>query len=284
MDRLTIHDLMTHLFQVGAGSGGMAVLDLLARDERIDRVTLIEPDVFKPHNVVRHLFGPERVGQLKAELAAEWLRRIRPELRVEILPVDLLAAEHQDRLHEVVAGCDLGVCAVDNEPAKFRFDALMRHHTKRWTLGEVLSGGIGGWLHRFVPGGPCYGCVASSLRREIQTDMSPPPDYSDPNAVIAETSVPADKASIAVIAGLHAMVTLELLEETSPESDFTSLLFALRRVPDVFEQAYRLHRFPIKRAADCLICGPAGGTTNGPTAGEDLDVALDEALSRLGNE
>jgi len=47
---------MLHLFQVGAGSGGMPVLDLVARDARVGRVTLVEPDVYKPHNVERHLF------------------------------------------------------------------------------------------------------------------------------------------------------------------------------------------------------------------------------------
>lgn len=266
----------------------MAVLDLLARDSRIDRVTLVEPDLFKPHNVVRHLFGPEGVGRPKAELAADWLATIRPDLIVETLTVDLLDPKEQDRLSSAIATCDIGVCAVDNEPAKYRFDALMRRHGKKWTLGEVLSGGIGGWLHRFVPRGACYGCVASSLRREIQIDRTPPPDYSDPGATITETSVPADKASIAVIAGLHAMMTLELLENSPPENDFTSLLFALRQVPDVFDQAYRLYRFPIAPnwsvGAECLICGPGQTDLGDLPTGEDLDVALDQALSRLGNE
>ena len=35
---------MAHLVQVGAGSGGMPVLDLVCRDPRITRLTLIEPD------------------------------------------------------------------------------------------------------------------------------------------------------------------------------------------------------------------------------------------------
>ena len=47
---------MAHLFQVGAGSGGMPVLDMLCRDARVTAVTLVEPDVYKPHNVVRHVF------------------------------------------------------------------------------------------------------------------------------------------------------------------------------------------------------------------------------------
>ena len=64
---------MSTLFQVGVGSGGMPVLDLLCRDPRISRVVLVEPDVYKPHNVGRHLFPASAVGRLKAELAREWI-------------------------------------------------------------------------------------------------------------------------------------------------------------------------------------------------------------------
>src|SRR6478609_4217306 len=76
---------MAHLFHVGAGSGGMVVLDLLARDDRVTRVTLVEPDVYKPHNVHRHLFPASAVGRLKAELVAEWVRALRPDLTFEAL-------------------------------------------------------------------------------------------------------------------------------------------------------------------------------------------------------
>src|SRR5439155_19098551 len=116
---------MAHLFQVGAGSGGMPVLDLLAREPAVTRVTLVEPDVYKPHNVYRHLFPASAVGRPKAELAAGWLRERRPELAVEVLPADLTAAEHQPAIEQAVSSCDAGVCAADNETAKFHFDLLM---------------------------------------------------------------------------------------------------------------------------------------------------------------
>ena len=176
---------MAHLFQVGVGSGGMPVLDLLFRDPRVTRVTLVEPDVYKEHNVERHLFPLGAIGQPKAVLAAQWLRERRPDLRVDLLTCDLLAADRQGAIGEAVRACDVGVCAADNEPAKFHFDALMRRHGKAWTLGEVLSGGIGGFVHWFVPGGPCYGCVAGHLQRPtsadyVAVDRPATPDYSQP--------------------------------------------------------------------------------------------------------
>lgn len=305
---------MAHVFQVGAGSGGVVVLDLLARDPRVTRVTLVEPDEFKPHNVYRHLFPRSAVGRPKGELAAEWVRDRRPDLQVDVMPVDLTAVDHQAAVEAAAAACDLGVCAADNEPAKYHFDQLMRRARKPWALGEVLSGGIGGWVHRFVPGGPCYGCVAGHLQRAAPGDpAAPPPDYSDPSGRVKETTVPATRASIDVIAALHAVVALDLLGDFLPPplrgegpgvrgetpgegglaphpdplplgergkdgASFTSLLFPLARVPGVFDDPFRTYKFRVPRSQTCLIC-----STVPAAAGEDLDAALDQALARLGD-
>lgn len=267
------------LVQVGVGSGGIVALDLLAREERVSHVTLVEPDTYKPHNVYRHLFPASAVGRLKADLAAEWLRQLRPDLGIDVLTCDLTDATKQDAIRAAVASCDVGVCAVDNEAAKFHFDHLMREHGKPWTLGEVLSGGIGGWVHAFSPDGPCYGCVASHLRRDGPSDtpVSPPPDYANPGGPIAEATVPANKASIAAVAGLHALRTLDLL---AGPPEFSSLLVTLARVPGVFEEAYRTHRFRIAKNLSCLVCSSVSVSATG----EELDVALDHALGRLAHE
>src|ERR1700722_8653238 len=114
---------MVHLLQIGAGSGGMPVLDMLVRDPRIQRVTLIEPDVYKPHNVERHLFPLGAVGQLKGELSETWLKERRPELDVRLLCCDLCDPLWAERIDEAAESADLGVCAADNEQAKYHWDA-----------------------------------------------------------------------------------------------------------------------------------------------------------------
>jgi molybdopterin/thiamine biosynthesis adenylyltransferase len=272
---------MAHLLQVGAGSGGMPVLDLLAQDSRITRVTLIEPDVYKSHNVVRHLFPHSAVGQGKADLARRWLLERRADLEVNLLTCDLLDPVAQRDIEQAAEQSDLGVCAADNEPAKYHFDALMRKFARPWTLGEVLSGGIGGFVHWFVPGGPCYGCVASYLQR-VTVEKPAAPDYSQPGGAVPETTIPASKAAIQAIASLHALVTLGLLAEPNRfDPGFTSLLWTLQRVPEVFEEPFRPYRFRIPRSADCLICRE--GSDPAISSREDLDVALDQALARLGD-
>jgi molybdopterin/thiamine biosynthesis adenylyltransferase len=274
---------MAHLLQVGAGSGGMPVLDLICRDPRITRVTLIEPDTYKPHNVDRHFFPLAAVGASKAALAETWLRERRLDLSVDILSCDLMDPAAAQAIDQAASAADIGVCAADNEPAKYHWDALMRRHSKPWTLGEVLSGGIGGFVHWFVPGGACYGCVASYLQRSVAVDKPKTPDYSHPDGQVAETTIPASKSSIHAIASLHALITLGLMENpTAYDPGFTTLLLTLERVAEVFEDAFRPYRFRIPRAAECLICrsesAPAGSSL------EDLDVALDQALARLGHE
>src|SRR5947207_7884897 len=246
---------MAHLLQVGAGSGGMPVLDLVCRDPRVTRVTLIEPDVYKPHNVERHFFPPSAVGQLKIDLAAQWVRERRPDLVVETLPCDLMDPLMQGAIDEAAQGCDAGVCAVDNEPAKLFWDALMRRHRKPWTLGEVLSGGIGGFVHWFRPGGPCYGCIASHLKRAVEIEKPKAPDYSQPEAPVEEVRVPASKSAVMATAGLHAVLTQQLLDDVAGfNPGFTSLLLSLRAVPDIFKEPFRPHRFNVQRSPECLIC------------------------------
>src|SRR6059058_5676203 len=98
---------MAHLLQVGAGSGGMPVLDLLSRDPRLTCVTLIEPDVYKPHNVERHLFPPRDVGEFKAVLAEQWLKERRPELEVRTLICDVRDPQFHAAIEEAAATADI---------------------------------------------------------------------------------------------------------------------------------------------------------------------------------
>ena len=277
------------LVQVGAGSGGMAVVDLVSRDSRVAEITLIEPDIYKNHNIVRHYFGPEAVGRPKVDLAVDWLQDFRPDLKVNRLAVDVMATEMQPEIEAAVANADVGVCAVDSEPAKYHWDSLMRKHRKPWTLGEVLSGGIGGFVHWFHPEGPCYGCVASYLQRAVEVEKPSTPDYSQPGGPVEETAIPASKASIHAIAALHAVLTLQLIDQVGrvePGGDlsgwdpgFTSLLMTLEQVPDIFETAFQPHRLQIPRSTDCLICRTAPASV--PPA--QIDEELNRALERLGS-
>ena len=146
------------------------------------------------------LCGEGMSVEAKAVLARQWLKERRTDLQVHLLQYDLIDPQKQAEIEQATQKADIGVCAADNEAAKHHFDALMRRFGKPWTLGEVLSGGIGGFVHWFAAGGACYGCVASHLQRSVTVDKPQTPDYSQPNGTVAETTIPASKAAIQAIA------------------------------------------------------------------------------------
>ena len=119
------------------------------------------------------------------------------------------------------------------------------------------------------------------LRRDLSAPLvdyrseQTPPDYSAPGGPVPETTIPASRASIEVIAALHAQITLQLLTHGSAYAPgFTSLLFTLEKVDGIFDEAFRTHRFRVPRSAECLICRDAIPPAN-------LDAELDDALDRL---
>jgi len=264
---------MAHLFIAGLGSGGFAVLDLVAREPEVDLLTLVDPDLYQSHNVHRHFFPASEVGRAKTDLAVEWVRRFRPGLRVEVFPCRIEDIGCAVALGEAVGACDVGICAVDSEVGKYHFDSLFRRAAKPWVMGEVLSGGIAGWVHAFEPGGACFGCVCRALQR----DPTPADavDYSQPYGTFPETSVPASRASISAIASIHALVALERMRGRAAE--FTSLLLSLARVPGAFERAFEPTRWQMTRIDDCLICRELTAIP-----ADRVDADLEAALDRLG--
>ena len=157
---------------------------------------------------------------------------------------------------------------------------LMRQHARPWTLGEVLSGGIGGFVHCFVPSGPCYGCVASFLQRSVKVDDSPPPDYSAPGGPVVGNHHPRQQGADPAIASLHALVTLELLDDpagyTPPAT--TIAVDAADACRASSRRRFGRIAFASPARRDCLIC-QARPT---PSTLEELDVALDQAPGATG--
>ena len=124
--------------------------------------------------------------------------------------------------------------------------------------------------------------MASHLNRTVPTDNTPPPaDYADANGAVQETTIPASKASIDAIASWQALLTLGMCGPQKEDPGFTSVLVPFAKVDGVFAEPFKPFRFRNERLPGCLICSPSGKEG---LSGEALDVALDEALSRLAHE
>ena len=264
---------MAHLVQVGLGSGGMSVIDMLVRDMRISKLTLIEPDILKPHNLARHLLSADYVGKSKLLSAVQWLKVRNSNLEIISINAFLQDPEKQEQINYAIRGADFGVCAVDNEEAKYHWCSLMRQHGIPWTLGEVLSGGIGGFVHTFVPGGPCYACACTYLKREGPKDSKDSkPDYSNPTGDVEEVRIPASFASIQTIASLHALATMELLDAKIVPSSF---LLPLQKVEGIFSKSLKKIVVNISKNENCLFCSKL------PDSVDNVDDLLQKKLKEL---
>ena len=209
---------MAHLVQVGAGSGGMPVLDMVCRDPRITRVTLIEPDVYKPHNVERHLFPLSAVGEPKADLAERWLKERRPDLDVRLL--DLRPAATRDRQADDRRGGGGGrhrrlrgrqragqvSLGRPDAPARQAVDARRSAQRRHRRLRPLVHARRPLLRLRGQPSATHRRGGQSRRRRTIPTPAAPVP----------ETTIPASMASIHAIASLHALVTLASAGQTRP--------------------------------------------------------------------
>jgi len=140
---------------VGAGGLGCPVAIYLAV-AGVGRLRLVEPERVEPSNLNRQiLYGPADVGRLKSEVAAERLRALNPDCRVETLCTRLTA----DRVAEVFADADVVLDCSDNFPTRLVVaDAC-------WQTGRPLvSASALGWLGNLLSvlpaeGSPCYRCL-----------------------------------------------------------------------------------------------------------------------------
>ena len=130
----------------------------------------------------------------------------------------------------MAAECDVGVCAVDNEPAKYAFDAT---HARRGQAVDARRSSER-WDRRL--GSPIH-----ARRAVLRLRRQPPSAHRDRSATRTDAGLfsarraryrrppsPLRKASIAAIAALHAVVTLECSGGGTGRSERRLRLLALQ--------------------------------------------------------
>ena len=99
-----------------AGCGGLGghLIDQLARIG-VGSLRVVDGDVFEPSNLNRQLLSEvPLLGTGKAAAAAERVRRVNPDIRVEAVEAFLTEANAP----QLIAGCDVVLDALDNIPSR----------------------------------------------------------------------------------------------------------------------------------------------------------------------
>lgn len=122
----------------GAGGLGSNVLMHLVRSG-LEHFVIADFDRVSPGNLNRQFFFQDQVGRLKTEALAENLRRINPDLSLELHSVRIT----EKNLRAVFGHCDVLVEAFDDADSK----AMFIRETVPWGKPVIAASGLAGWGH-----------------------------------------------------------------------------------------------------------------------------------------
>ncbi len=99
---------------IGCGGIGGAVIEMLVR-MGVSRLQIVDKDSFDVSNINRQLMSSmDNVGQAKTDVTKEIVESINPFVEVETFNTEL----NQENVHEILAGSDIVVDALDNLTAR----------------------------------------------------------------------------------------------------------------------------------------------------------------------
>jgi sulfur-carrier protein adenylyltransferase/sulfurtransferase len=147
---------------VGAGGLGVPVLTYLG-GAGVGQIAIVDGDRLEPSNLHRQtLYALADCGRLKAELAAERLRALNPDVDVRVHPMRFDAANGP----ALVESCDLAIDCTDNFATKFLLNDLAVRLGKPVILSSVYQ--FEGQLQVVRPdrGGACLRCIWPEATRD----------------------------------------------------------------------------------------------------------------------
>jgi len=224
-----------HALVIGAGGLGSPVLLYLAA-AGVGRITLVDDDEVDLTNLQRQIVhDTARVGMAKVESAAEAMRGINPDIRIE---THRLRADDA-LLARLVAEADVVVDCSDNFSTRHAVNRACVAHAKPLVAGAAIR--FDGQLSVYDtrdPASPCYACLF-------------PPDahFEETRCAVLGVFAPV----VGAIGTLQAGEALKLLAGITPSLAGSLLMFDGRRT------AFDTLR--VARDPGCSVCGhrPSAG-------------------------
>ena len=123
---------------IGCGGLGSNVAAMLVRCG-VKNLTLVDSDRVEESNLNRQLFFRDQIGMLKTEALAVTLRRIEPDLELDMAPIRVT----EDDLVDVVRGADVVIEAVDQPDVKAMIIGVVTRDLPEVPL--VAASGLAGY-------------------------------------------------------------------------------------------------------------------------------------------
>lgn len=217
---------------VGVGGLGSRTAELLARSG-VGFLRLVDNDNVDLTNLHRQALYDEAdaaAGRKKVEAAAEHLRKLNADVRIEAVAQRL----DKHNIEKLAGDVDVILDGTDRFPARFLINDYAVKHSRAWVFAGVV--GAEGQVMTILPGSPCLRCVYDS----------PPPPCVDPTCRGEGVLAPA----VAAIAAIQALEALKFLAgRVEAVSPFLAKL-------DLWGNAWQ--RIDVQNSgprADCPCCG-----------------------------
>jgi adenylyltransferase/sulfurtransferase len=215
---------------IGVGGLGCPLAQYLAA-AGVGTLGLVDYDTVDASNLHRQvLYGTADVGRSKLEVAAERVAAMNPDVRLELHPLRLSAANALD----LFADYDVIVDGTDNFPTRYLSNDACVLLGKPNVHGSILR--FDGQVSVFdARHGPCYRCLYPE----------PPPPGAVPSC--------AEGGVLGVLPGLVALIqateTIKLV--TGVGDPLTGRLLRIDALRMEFQE------FRLKKDAACVLCGDA---------------------------
>ena len=259
-----------HILIAGCGSGGGQVALQLAMSG-IKHFTLVDKDVVKPENVIRHVCGLRFVGIKKVDALEDVLKDRNPDIVVRKFEKDLLKWRE---LEGEIQRSHIVVLATDNDPTRYQINELCVKNETPFVVGKVFTRGIGGEVFGYRPGeSGCLACLEGVLERTKfrdgirEIDLASEEDREqmyglNPKEIKDSPGLALD---IGFIAHFHARYVMDTLARLAPQRPAflpaipENYLVWGNRPIHPFSKSFELQRITLHRQDGCLICGGGNG-------------------------
>jgi adenylyltransferase/sulfurtransferase len=242
----------------------------------VGRVRLVDRDVIELSNLHRQtLFGEDDVGRVKVEAAADHLRKMNSDVRIEPLAVSV----NRYNAPEVVDGCDVVIDALDSVDARYALNQACVAKNIPFVTGAAV--GVSGQAFTILPGETaCYYCMFPELDEDSMPTCSiegvHPPILSIIGAIeVAE--------AVSVILGRKPALSDRIMHVDLGTLDFS--FTRTFRAPECHVcGSGRMPEEPTREMIVEELCGRNRGSRTfslTPTRGSDLDV---ESVIRIAGE
>ena len=190
---------------VGAGALGNEVLKNLAL-LNVGNILIVDYDTIEFANLSRSVLFREKDcegGKLKADVAAERIKEMNPNVKVTVINGDISC----DVGYGILRRMDVVIGCLDNRLARRNINRACYRTQKKWIDGAIEN--LMGQAIAYVPGKSCYECTLSQNDMDIIRYQMGCADVARRNLALGR--IPTTPISASIIAAVQVQEALKVI-------------------------------------------------------------------------